>query len=46
MVELWVLVMGQGTIDGQFKERGSGRWKLKHVNPQSCGAMHCREKND
>jgi hypothetical protein len=30
MAELWVVVVGQGTIEGQFKERGSGGWK--HVN--------------
>ena len=24
MAELWVAVVGQGTIEGQFKERGSG----------------------
>jgi hypothetical protein len=44
MAELWVPVVGQGTIDGQFKERGSRPWKRKCVNPQSYGATHCRKK--
>jgi hypothetical protein len=42
IAELWVPVVGQGTIEGQFKERGSGRWK--GVNPRSCGARHFPEK--
>jgi hypothetical protein len=37
-----VLVVGHRTIEGQFKERGSARWK--RVNPPSRAARHFRKK--
>jgi hypothetical protein len=38
IVELWVLLVGNRTIEGQFRERGSVRWK--RVNPPSRAARH------
>jgi hypothetical protein len=42
ITELWVPVVGHGTIEGQLKERGSGHWK--RVNLPSCAARHFRGK--
>jgi hypothetical protein len=42
MAELWVLLVGHRTIEGQFKERGSTRWK--RVNRPSLAARHFRKK--